>query len=232
MTRRIVLVLVLLLAFASLASAKLKPEDTEYFDEKFQGVLTEIQQLKAQLDALSGQLKQISQNESELQQSLSRQTDLLRDVDHMLSSLRASSEDNFSALKATVLQLQNDQQKSLQAISALASQITAAQQQQQQQQQQATSASAAKPAAATVRAYITIAEKGAATVTVSMGSDQGLHAGSKLALYKSSDNTLATRVGVLEVTDVIDNGNSHAKVVTLSEGAQPEFGDIVVRVGD
>jgi hypothetical protein len=44
-------------------------------------------------------------------------------------------------------------------------------------------------------------------------------------LYKSSD--LTTRVGVLEVTQMMDGGKSRAQVLTLNTGVQAEFSDVV-----
>ncbi len=227
MIRRIGLSLVLLMCFASLVSAKLKQEDQDYLDERFQSVLAQIQQLKSQVDTLTAQLKQVAQNQSDLQQTAMREQNSLSDIEHALSGLRVASEENLTNLRNTLTALQGEQQKNVQALNALANQISTV------GQQQASSAPAAKaPSPPMVQGYITVVDKDGTSVTVSLGSGQGLHTGSKLALYKGSDNATANRVGVLEVGAVIDTGNAHAKIVTLSEGAHPEFGDIVIRVSD
>ncbi len=227
MIRRLGLSLVLLVCVASLASAKFKQEDQDYLDEKFQSVLAQIQQLKAQVDTLATQLQQVAQNQSDLQQTVMRQQNSLSDVEHALSGLRAANEEHLTSLRNALAALQGEQQKNVQAVNALANQISTV------GQQQASGAPAAKtPAPPVVQGYITVVDKDGTSVTVSLGSGQGLHSGSKLALYKGSDNATANRVGVLQVGDVIDTGNAHAKVVTLNEGVHPEFGDIVIRVSD
>jgi len=62
-------------------------------------------------------------------------------------------------------------------------------------------------------------------ITVDLGSGQGLHQGSKLGLYKV--NFPNVKVGELEVTDVMDTGNCHAKISTISSSVQAEASDIV-----
>lgn len=230
MIRRFALILALLVCFVSTASAKMKQDEKDYFDESFQSVLAQVQQLKSQVDTLTAQIRQMAQNQSDLQQSLMRQLNSLSDMEHALSGFRVTNEENLAGLRTAMANLQAEEQKGLQALTTLSSQINTAQ---QQQQQTATSAPPAKPASpAVVQGYVTVVDKDGSTVTVSLGTGQNLQSGSKLALYKGSDSATANRVGVLEITDVIDTGNSHAKVVTLNEGVHPEFGDIVVRVVD
>ena len=65
-------------------------------------------------------------------------------------------------------------------------------------------------------------------VTVDLGSAQGIKKGARLGLYKAGDPN--TRVGVLEVVEVVDAGNSRARIVTLNAGVQLEWAD-VVRLG-
>ena len=60
---------------------------------------------------------------------------------------------------------------------------------------------------------------------IDMGSAQGLQQGTRLAVYKATD--VNTRVGVIEVTQVVDTGNSRARIVTMNAGVKPEFSDVV-----
>jgi hypothetical protein len=46
-----------------------------------------------------------------------------------------------------------------------------------------------------------------------------------LALYKASDPN--TRVGVIEIIQVIDAGTSRAQIVEVNPGVKPEFSDVV-----
>jgi hypothetical protein len=75
-----------------------------------------------------------------------------------------------------------------------------------------------------VQGYITVIDKDN-TVTVDLGSDQKIQPGSRLAVYKATDPN--TRVGVLEVVQALDAGNSRARIVTMNAGVRPEFSDIV-----
>jgi hypothetical protein len=60
---------------------------------------------------------------------------------------------------------------------------------------------------------------------IDMGSAQGIQPGTRLAVYKAADPN--TRVGVIEVTQVVDTGNSRARIVTMNAGVKPDFSDIV-----
>jgi hypothetical protein len=80
------------------------------------------------------------------------------------------------------------------------------------------------PPARPVQGYITVVDKDN-TVTVDLGSGQGIQVGSRLAVYRANDPS--TRVGVLEVVQVVDAGNSRARIVTMNAGVQPEFSDFV-----
>ena len=63
------------------------------------------------------------------------------------------------------------------------------------------------------------------TLTLDLGSSQGIHEGSKLQLFKATD--LNTPVGEIQVTEVTDANASHARVLSLNPGVKVEFSDIV-----
>ena len=75
----------------------------------------------------------------------------------------------------------------------------------------------------TNQGYITAVE--GASVMIDMGSSAGIQQGSQLAVYKATDPN--TRVGVIEVTQVVDSGNARARIVTMNSGVKPEFSDVV-----
>jgi hypothetical protein len=60
---------------------------------------------------------------------------------------------------------------------------------------------------------------------IDMGSAQGVHPGSQLAVYKATDPN--SRVGVIEITQVVDAGNARARIITMNAGVKPEFSDVV-----
>jgi hypothetical protein len=148
-----------------------------------------------------------------------RQQHQLQDLDEMLSSLRIGNEDNFSKLKTAIADLRAQTDN---AVSKLTGQVAAP----------AVAPAGVTPGAAPVtpaparpatQGYITNVE--GTNVMIDMGSAQGIQQGSRLAVYKATDPSV--RVGVIEVTQVIDTGNSRARIVTMNSGVKPEFSDVV-----
>lgn len=218
--QRLSLAIFLLLICAGTASAKLKEEDQAYLDEHFSKLREQIQALKTRLDTLNAQLTEMHQNQLQLQTVIIRQQRSLQDMDQLLASVRMSGEENFTHLKNELSRLRTDQQK---AFSALTGQPG-------QQPTPGTPEVAAAPRSSGlpvtppgVQGYITVVSGN--DVTVDLGSTQGLRPGARLTVYKANDPN--TRVGTLEVTQVLDAGNSRAKIVTMNAGVQPEFSDIV-----
>ena len=218
MTRRIVLAIFLLLCLAPSAWPKFKEEEQKYLDDQFKSVLDQMQALGNQVAALNAQLAELKQNQVQLQAAIMREQHQLQDLDEMLSSLRIGNEDNFSKLKAAMADLRAQTDN---AVGKLASQPTAP---------PATPVGVASvsppggaPGRPTSQGYITAVE--GANVMIDMGSAQGIAQGARLAIYKATDPN--TRVGVIEVTQVVDTGNSRGRIVTMNSGVKPEFSDVV-----
>jgi hypothetical protein len=79
------------------------------------------------------------------------------------------------------------------------------------------------PARQAPQGYITSVD--GTNVMIDMGSAQGLQQGAHLAVYKATDTN--TRVGVIEITHVVDTGTSRARIVTMNANVKPEFSDLV-----
>jgi septal ring factor EnvC (AmiA/AmiB activator) len=218
MTRRITLVIFMLLCLTPSAWPKWKEDEQKYLDDQFKSVLDQMQTLGNQVAALNAQLGEMKQNQAQLQAAIIRQQHTLQDLDQMLSSLRIGNEENFAKLKTALTELRTETQN---AVNKLTSQPA------QQAGIPAEVAAAARPAAAPVRqtpqGYITAVEGG--NVMIDMGSAQGVQQGFRLAVYRATDPN--TRVGVIEVTQVIDAGTARARVVTMNAGVKPEFSDVV-----
>jgi len=219
MTRRIILAIFLLLCLTPSAWPKFKEDEQKYLDDQFRAVLDQMQAMGNQVAALNAQLAEIRQNQAQLQAVIIRQQRQLQDLDEMLSSLRINNEDNFSKLKTAIgdLRAQTDN-----AVSKLTGQPAAP------PGTPAEAAPVARPAPPvpsrqTLQGYITSVD--GTNVMIDMGSAQGIQQGSRLAVYKATDPN--TRVGVIEVTQVIDSGNARARIVTMNSGLKPEFSDVV-----
>ncbi|MFZ0959766.1 MAG: hypothetical protein WAO35_02595 [Terriglobia bacterium] len=219
MTRRIILAIFLLLFLTPSAYPKFKEDEQKFLDDQFKAVLDQMQALGNQIAALNAQLADLKQNQVQLQAVIMRQQHELQDMDEMLSSLRIGNEDNFAKLKTALadLRAQTD---------IVASKMTG-------QPAAAPGTSAGGPSVAppatptparpTNQGYITAVE--GSNVMIDMGTAQGIQQGTRLAVYKATDAN--TRVGVIEVSQVVDAGNSRARIVTMNAGVKPEFSDVV-----
>jgi TolA-binding protein len=215
MTRRLVSAFFLLILFARTAWPKLPKDEQTYFDNQFRGMLEQVQALSKQVQALNTQLAELHQNQTQLQETLVRQQRTLDDLEQLVSHLRVSSQEDLTTLKTTLNQMRTETQRSLNALAGRPTETTAI---------------VASPATGpllttsqTVQAYVTSVEGN--EVIIDQGSAKGLQVGSRLGLYKASDPR--TRVALLEVTQIVDAQNSHAKIITANAGVRPEFGDIV-----
>ena len=218
MTRRISLVLIFLVLCASTAWPKFKDEDQKYLNDQFRALQEQIQGLKTQLDTVNARLGELRQNQAQLQAVIIRQQRALQDLDQLIASVRISGEENFSNLKTILSQLRSEQQKGFSTLTGQPAQPGTT--------EVATPTKPTPPAPAlsrVVQGYITVVESN--SVMVDLGSAQGLRPGSRLAVYKATDQNV--RVGVVEVTEVVDARNSRAQIVTMNAGVRPEFSDIV-----
>ncbi len=219
MTRRIILAIFLLLSLTPSAWPKFKEDEQKYLDDQFKAVLDQMQALGNQVAALNAQLAEVKQNQAQLQAVIIRQQRQLQDLDEMLSSLHIGNEEHFSKLNTAIADLRAQTDN---ALSKLAGQPAGPPGTPAEVAPLAHPATPA-PSRPTSQGYITAVE--GTNVMIDMGSAQGLQQGSRLAVYKATDPN--TRVGVIEVTQVIDTGNARARIVTMNSGVKPEFSDVV-----
>jgi len=220
MTRRSILVALYLLLFAGTALAKWDAKDKQYLEDEFRALREQIQATKSQVDSLSAQLAELRQAQIQVQAVLIRQQRTLQDMDQMVSSLRLSQEENLANLKSSIAQLRTEQEKAFTALTGRAADAGDGSGE--------VVAGASPPAMRTsgppaTQGYVTVVEGD--NVTVDLGTAQGIQPGARLAVYKAAEP--GTRAGVLEVTQVLDAGNSRARILTMNTGIRPEFSDIV-----
>lgn len=220
MTRRLSLVLVVLMLSASSAWAKFNPQDQAYLDNQFKAVQSQIEALKAQIDTLTATLAELRQSQAQFQAVVIRQQRSLDDLDQLVSAARIANEENYSALKKDLDQLRADQQK---AFSTLSGQTGAAPTPVPSATETTAQAPTAPPPTPAPKHYITDVKGD--VITVDMGSAEGTQVGAKLALFKSGDPN--TKVGDLEITEVVGAEVSHARIVSVNSGITPEFSDVV-----
>ena len=215
MTRRIILALVWVLCLTSSAWPKFERDERRYLDQQFKAVLDQMQALDNQITALNAQLAELKQNQTQLQIAVIRQQHQLQDLDDMLASLRIGDEENFSKLKTEIAELRTAKDNGL---NKMTDQPGA-----HGEVSEPAHATASAPVPHVFQGYVTVVE--GSSVMIDLGSGQGIQQGSRLGVYKAADPN--TRVGVVEVTQVIDSGNSRARVVTIDSGVHLEFSDVV-----
>jgi len=203
------------LCVAATAWPKFKEDEQQYLNDQFKAIQDQVQALTTQLQTLNAQLQELRQNQAQFQTIISRQQRSLQDLDQMGTSMRLGSEENFSNLKMAIIQLRKDTQDSFAKLNRGSFGPSTA----------GGGGVPSVPEAPSMPAqgYVLVVDGNA--VTLDTSALAGIHQGSHLALCKSSD--LSTRVGVLEVTQVMDGGKSRAQVVTVNTGVQPEFSDVV-----
>ena len=212
MMRRITLALFFVLLVATSAWPKFKEDEQQYLNDQFKAIQDQVTALTTQLQTLNAQLQALRQNQAQFQAVIDSQQRSLKELDQMVTSMRMGSAEDFSSLKTAITQFKNETQAAFKKLGGEPS--------------GGVTAPSAQPSSSTAaQGYVLLVEGD--TVTLDTSSLAGIHQGSRLALYKSSD--LSTRVGVIEVTQVIDAGKSRAQIVpgTLNTGVRPEFSDVV-----
>ena len=215
--RRVMLALSIVLMAAASAWPKFNPDEQRYLDEHFKAIQDQIQTLSTQLQTLNAQLQELRKNQAQFQAIVDHQQRSLQDLDQMVTSMRLGSEENSSNLKTAITQLRNETQAAFAKLGAVAVSGPGG----------ATEATIPKPqapAAPVVQGSIISDVKGE-NVTIDLGSRQGVRELTRLAVYKDTDPN--TQVGILEVTQVIDGGNSRARILQVNPGVQLGFGDVV-----
>ena len=219
MIRRISEVILLLVVSTSTAWCKFKEEEQKFLNDQFRAAQEQIQALKAQVAALSAQLNEMRTNQTQLQAVILRDQRALQEMGQMLSAVRLSEEENFSSLKTALSRLETQQQKGFSTLTGQSAQPAVPGAEATRPGKTTTGTSAAPPS---VQGYV-VEVKGD-EVTVDIGTEKGINAGARLAVYKANDPN--TRVGVLEIVQPA-GGSSRAHAVTLNPGIQLEFSDIV-----
>jgi TolA-binding protein len=215
MMRRMMLALFFVLMVVTSAWPKFKEDEQQYLNDQFKAIQDQVQALTTQLQTLNAQLQELRQNQAQFQAVIVRQQRSLQDLDQMVTSMRLGGEENFSNLKTAITQLRNETLAGLKQLGGAPSPVSVP--------TEPTKSGPVNPPQQVLQGYVTAVEGN--NVMLDMGSSQGIHQGSRLALYKASDPN--TRVGVIEIIQVIDAGTSRAQIVTLNTGVRPEFSDVV-----
>ncbi|MGH9453561.1 MAG: hypothetical protein ACRD2O_06280 [Terriglobia bacterium] len=229
MVRRISLLFMFVCLCTSSGWSKMKQEEKDYLDSQIAKVVAQISALQNQMvayqtkmDALSKELSGLQKAQVDFQDTLNHQHESLTEMELSINSMRQQHSMDFGTVDSDIKVLEGQvHQLTLAAntppVPATAGTMASA------PPPAAGSSSSTVPAAPLAQGNITVVEGDA--ITVDVGSAQGLQKGSRLSVFKASDP--GTRVGELEITDVVDSTTAHARVVNMNLGLHPEAADVV-----
>jgi uncharacterized protein YdcH (DUF465 family) len=216
MMRRMMLALFFVLWMVTNAWPKFKEDEQQYLDDQFKAIQDQVQALTTQLQTLNAQLQALRQNQAQFQAVIDHQQRSLQDLDQMVTSMRLGNEENSSNLKTAITQLRNETQAAFAKLGVVTGAGPGG----------ATQAAVSRPQPSVpLVVQGSIIDVKGDNVKIDLGSSQGVHEGSRLALYKDTDPN--TQVGIIEVTQVIDGGNSFAHILQVNPGVRLGFGDVV-----
>jgi phosphotransferase system IIB component len=214
MMRRTMLAVFFVLLVVTSAWPKFKEDEQQYLNDQFKAIQDQVQALTTQLQTLNAQLQVLRQNEAQFQAVIDHQQQSLQTLDRMVTSMHLGDEENFSSLKTAITQLRKDTKAAIASLTGVPPGSVTTE----------TTKPGSENPPRVLQGYVTDV-KGNDVTLEDMGSSQGIHQGSRLAVYKASDPN--TRVGVIEIIQVSDAGTSRAQIVTLNAGVQLAWGDVV-----
>jgi len=188
--------------------AKFKdPALQQYLVAEMTSIQEKLDKLAARLDAVEGQLAKVKEQQQSLAADFRNNQELVKATDTSVTSLRVSNQEDLLSLKTDVARIRRD-------LGDLSDEV----------RKSAGPPPAAAPSAQPkVEGYIT--QVAANSISINLGSAAGVEVGMKFGVYKAAEPQ--TRIGTIEVTEVLDANNSKAKVVASNPNTKFQFSDIV-----
>ncbi|HUK54041.1 MAG TPA: hypothetical protein VL099_12195 [Candidatus Binatia bacterium] len=184
------------------------PALQQYLVAELASIADKLDKLNTRLEATESLLAKIKDQQQALATDVRANQELSKATDTSVTSLRASNQEDLLSLKSDVGRIRRD-------LSDLADQMKKAPAPQ-------AAAAAAPPA---IEGYITQASATSTTITINLGSAAGVEAGMRFGVYRAAEPQ--TRIGTVEVTEVLDANNSRAKIVASNPNTKFQFSDIV-----
>jgi hypothetical protein len=196
---------------ATSAWPKFKEDEQKFLNDQFKSIQDQVRALTTQVQTLNAQVQELRQSQALLRLVVDNQQRSLKELNEIVRSMQLGSEENFSSLKTAITQARNETLANLKPLIGGTGSGPA-------------STESTKPGSTPVLQCNVIGVEGN-NVTLDVGSSSaGIRPGARLKLYKASDPN--TQVGVIEIMQVIDAGNSRAQIVTLNPGVRLEWGDV------
>ncbi|HVN09148.1 MAG TPA: hypothetical protein VMV61_09260 [Patescibacteria group bacterium] len=186
------------------------PNLQQYLVSQMNSIQEKLDRLSSRLDALEGQLAKVKEQQQALATDFHANQELAKATDTSVTSLRVSNQEDLLSLKTDVARIRRD-------VSDLGDQVrkTAA--------PPPAPAAPAAPAPPKIEGYIT--QVAPNTISINLGTAAGVEVGMKFGVYRAADPQ--TRIGTIEVTEVVDANNARAKIVASNPNTKFQFSDIV-----
>jgi len=183
------------------------PALQQYLVSEMTSIQEKLDKLAARLDAVEGQLAKVKEQQQALASDFKSNQELVKATDTSVTSLRASNQEDLLSLKTDVARIRRD-------VGDLSDEL---------RKSAAPAPAAAASAQPKAEGYIT--QAGVTGITINLGSAAGVEVGMKFGVYRAAEPQ--TRIGTIEITEVVDANNSKAKVVASNPNTKFQFSDIV-----
>ncbi|HKO03906.1 MAG TPA: hypothetical protein VJW51_04120 [Candidatus Acidoferrales bacterium] len=189
------------------AALKFKdPALQQYLVAELTTIEEKLDKLSARLDAMEGQLAKVKEQQQALASDFRTNQELSKATDTSVTSLRASNQEDLMSVKSDVARIRRD-------LTEMSDEMRKA------------SAPPPAPAASQPKLEGYITQATATSITINLGSAAGVEVGMRFGVYRAAEPQ--TRIGTLEVTEVLDANNSRAKTVASNPNTKFQFSDIV-----
>jgi Skp family chaperone for outer membrane proteins len=175
----------------------------QYLVAELAMIQDKLDKLSARLEAVEGQLAKVREQQQALAAEFHTNQELSKATDTSVTSLRASNQEDLLSLKSDVARIRRD-------LTDINDELRKA---------------APPPAAAQPKMEGYITQASAASITINLGSAAGVETGMRFGVYRAAEPQ--TRIGTIEITEVLDANNSRAKVVASNPNTKFQFSDIV-----
>lgn len=212
MRSAVILLTLFVLAVAAPAAAQKKQKDLvlhQYLIQEFAQVNAKLDRLNERVTALEAELARVKQSGAELMTEVRSTQTTVKTMDTSLSTFRLSSQQDLFSLKTDLTQVRQDLGRMMDLLLKTTQPAPAP----------------APPPDQPVEGYITAVDTDGQIVTINLGSSVGVRLGSEFDVYKAND--LKRKIGIIEVTEILDANNSRAKIVYVQPSFRFEFSDVV-----
>jgi len=178
----------------------------QYLVTELSTIEEKLDKLSARLEAMESQMAKLREQQQALAADFRTNQDLAKATDTSVTSLRASNQEDLLSLKSDVARIRRD-------LADLNDDV----------RRSAAPPAAAAPTQPKVEGYITQATS--TSMIINLGSAAGIEVGMKFGVYRAAEPQ--TRIGTVEVTEVVDANNSRVKTVASNPNTKFQFSDIV-----